>query len=249
MPQKVTSARKLLKLALRDFWKHRWQFLGLVAIVAVPLAILNNISGLAGDGSFSAYSSFATLIMNVALIWLIVQIKAGKRVKIRDAYYFGTSSLIRFLLIAVALTLMLIPFLVGATIYISGVTGATLNASTPEKVLLALLWFVFTLPTLWLIGRYILSLYVIVAEDTTPIGALRKSGGLIKGRVIKVLGRLFVLGIISIVALAIPALIVNSAQGVLIAIGITLLQLISTLFILPISNLYLYSLYQSLSGE
>ncbi|MFI5240744.1 MAG: hypothetical protein ACHQUB_03495 [Candidatus Saccharimonadia bacterium] len=250
MTKSVPSALSLAKNAGKIFWKNPLKLIGLVAIIAVPLAILGNIFGLGQDPQFSAYTSFLSLIMNVALIWMIVQLWQGEKPRIRDAYYRGTGSFVRFIILAVMLTLMLIPFLIGGLIYLSGISGATLIASTGEKIALGIVWFVFALPSILLIARYFLGVYVLIAEDETPIGAFRRSGKLVKGHTLRVLVRLLILAIVAILVLSLPALaVLSGTQSLSVNIGLTGLQLISTLVVLPFANLYLYGLYRKLADE
>lgn len=249
MATTVISARKLFKQSFQDFWKYRWKLMGLVLIIAAPLTLLNNLTpNSSADTSLTAYGTFLSLIMSVALIWLIIQIKNGKVPTVREAYYRGTASLVRLLLITAVLVLSLVPFILGGLIYVSGTTG-TLTAGTGEKLVLGLVWFVFALPSFWLIMRWLLAIYIVVGDDMTPLAALRRSASLVKGKLLKVTGRLVLLGLISILILTVPAiLILSGPTSLLITIGLILLQLISQLIILPITNLYMYGLYQDLAS-
>ena len=165
----------------------------------------------------------------------------------RAAYYEGTAPLVRFLLVALLLALMLIPFALGSLIYINGVTGATLAASTSEKLILGLVWLVFALPSLLMIARYVLAIFAVIEPGATPMGAIHKASALVKGKTFRVAGRLLVLGLVALFILVVPTIIATSAgSSVINTWGLVAVQLLSTLIILPVSNLYLYSLYDHL---
>jgi hypothetical protein len=243
-------ARKLFKHALIDFWRFKGSFVATTALVAAPLAILANL-GLSQDSTFSAYSSFASLIMNLALIWLVMALKSGQKPTMGQAYYKGTSTLVRFLLIVFSFFFMSIPFLLGALFYIQGVTGTTVAASGPEKMLLGVVWFILAIPSVLLLSKYLLSIFALVDKNLTPFAALSYSSRLVKGRTLRVLMRVVALAIISILIVAMMAMciILFSLKGALATVALTGVQLVSIVVLLPIINLYLYGLYQGLHRE
>ncbi len=264
MASTVISARKLIKTALADYWRYKSRLIGTVALIAIPLSVLT-IIGRVQDYNFpaysslhirdynsSAYSSFLSLIMNLALIWLVKELGSGRQPSLSQAYYRGTATIVRSLLLTVTFLLVLIPFFIGNLFYIQGVSGTTLAASGPEKLLLGLVWFVLSIPSIWLLSRYILSIYVLIERDLTPIGALRYAGKLVKGRTGKVLARLVALVFLVVIIGSLPALVIllTSLKGFSSAIALAILQLASILILLPITNLYLYGLYRALDhGE
>ena len=255
MAKSGLTNQKLARQASKQFWQYRGRLIGLTAIIAVPLAVLGNLVGLATanppDATFAAYSTFLSIIMNVALIWLIIQLLSRKSATVKEAYYNGTGSLVRFMLVAVVLSLALIPFLIGALIYASGVFGASVVATTPEKILLGALWILLATPTLWLLSRLFLAIYVVVGHGHTPIAALRLSNRLVKGQTGKVMLRLIGLVVASLAALSLPALLLSGVGAggnlsLLARFELLGVQLLSTVIVLPVANLYLYGMYQVL---
>lgn len=247
---KVMPARKLLTAAIKDFWRQKTKLVGVTALVALPLAVLSSIGGLDQDSTFRAYNSFLTIIMNVALIWMIVKLLNGKTPTIADAYYRGTVVLVRLFLLFVSYFFMAVPFLVGALFYIRGVSGTTIAASGAEKLLLGTVWVALAIPSFWLLSRYILASYALVEQDLNPMAALRASAVRVKKQIFRVGGRLLFLVVFMLMAVVVPLVAIAAIlRGGLPAAGQNVLQLLFVLVLLPIANLYLYKLFRALQYD
>ena len=237
----------LLRTTGRDL-RQNWRILvSVVAIVAVPIAILTTVAN--GDATVATYASIATLIMNLALIWAVVQAKAGKPIRLKQAYFEGTVSFVRFVLMAMVLALQFIPFTIGIIIYVLGTSGATVTVTGPEQLLLGLLAIILALPTVFWLTRYAFSPYALVEDDLEPIAALRRSKAVTAGNFWLVLRQLFVLMALLIIIVIIPSLITAVTGGVGGTWLVGVLQLLVTLILLPFLNLYLYNLYASLKTD
>src|SRR4051794_18248608 len=106
MKAKSKLPKKQLRLTFRD-WKKHFKILSIIcAVVAIPTAILNVAT--AGDSATQAYLSLATMIMNIVVIWAIIRLKSGHKVSVKEAYFEGSSSLVRFFLVASVLALQFI---------------------------------------------------------------------------------------------------------------------------------------------
>src|SRR5690242_12015209 len=69
----LPSAWTLFKATWRQFrqqWRRYFRILGLIAI---PVNLLSLINLFANDATTQSYVSFAAVVMNVALLWAIVQ--------------------------------------------------------------------------------------------------------------------------------------------------------------------------------
>lgn len=250
MATKVITSRKLIKSASKDLWLHKSKIIGGLSIIAVPLSLLGLIPGLDQDAVYGAISTVARIIMITGLIWMIAQIKNNKSWAIGDVYYWGISSIIRLFLVVLSFFAMLTPFLVGSVFYAKGLE-ATVTPSSPEKLLLGVIWAVVGLPSIWLLTRFLLAMYVVIDQDTTPVKALRRANQLVRGQTIRVLGRivaLFVYSVLVLTVFALVAKILGSSPSAVVIFD-ALLQLMSALVILPIANLYLFNLYQSLNSK
>jgi hypothetical protein len=234
----------LFTQTLQDLWGAKLTFLKVLLSVALPTGLITLLVG--EDSVVASYVSLATMFLNLALIWTVVEVKAGRPVTIKSAYYFGTAGIVRFLLTALIIALQLIPFTLGAAIYTNGVSGSTTSVTIPEKVLLGLVWLLLAWPSVYWVTRSIFSIYPIVEDLLPPVAALKASAARVKGRFFPVLGRLMVLLVVMVVVLAVPSFFLLGLEGVGRHWASFGLQLVSTVLFLPFSSLYLYNLYRAL---
>ncbi len=254
--QPTPKTLELLSGSLSDLWQMKGTLAAVLLIIALPVAVITLSLALSNpDDSNSispliSYTSLATLFMNVALVWSIIERKTGRNVNVALAYYKGTASAVRFMLVAVVMAFEFLPFLLGATIYKNGVTGGITSAGLAEHLLLALVWALFAWPSAFLLVRSAFALIIVAAGSSTPISAMRQSFKLVKGQSLAVFGRLCVLVLVMVLLLVVPSSVVISLSNkTLQAYGSLVLQLIATLVFLPYSSIYLYNLFLGLQNE
>jgi hypothetical protein len=250
---KLPSVWQLLARSIKEYGQDWKAYAFILIIVALPSNILslgagNPNSTQSTQSVISAYTTFASVIMSVSLIYSIVQRhKTGKVPGPREAYYDGSAALVRFALVSAALVLYLIPFFIGVLIY--GLGLEVLSASGvfgPEQLIFGGLALIFSIPSIFLITRYGLSTIVCVADGLRPVASLRASRMLTAGRFWVVLGRLAGLLVLAFVVAFVAFLVsyVNFAN-----IPVLLFQLLATLAALPIGYLYLFNLYSELKSS
>ncbi len=238
VPAKVPGPLSLLKSALTQL-KRAPKLLAVVAIVLIPTTLLT----LTGNTQLSAFATLASLLMNLALIWAIIELANNRSISIKDAYYKGTAALVQFVIVALLLVVMLVPLIFGLSLIGIGVLPP--GTLLPERILLGLLALLLVVPTVYWLVRYVFSLFIICETPVGPIAALRRSGQLVKGRFALVLGRLALVGAIMAIVGLIPliaVLLLHTDNHITIAI----IQTVSGLIGLPVLNLYLHQLYKSL---
>lgn len=244
-PTKLPGTWVLLRQSVRFLRQHFWRLVAVVAVVAVPTSLLDLAIGTEGETQLRAYFSLAALLMNLALLWTIIKLDQGESVGLSRAYYLGTASFVRFMLVALVLALQLLPFIIGTSIYAIGVAGAGGSVALVEKLLLAGLGLALTAPTLFWLTRYLFALFIIPTSPKSPIEALRTSRAAVKGRGFGVFRRLGLFGLLAVVVLALPSVgLILLAQGGGWLVG---LQLTTTLLFLPLTNIYLYKLFRALT--
>lgn len=239
----IPTFRNLFKTAWSTYVSNWLLLLGVAATVAVPSALLN---WLGGTQEVSIFSSLAALFMNLALIWTISNLEAKTRPGVKQAYYQGTAKFIVFFLVLASLAAMLLPFVWGTSLYTTGMSSLA-AISMVEKIFIALLSLLLSLPSLFWLNRYFLALFALQEEGSTPLLALRASKRLVKGRGWTVLRRnlAFMLGMILLLVLPTVVLLVSfeySGNQVF----LYMLQLITTLVFLPFSYVYWFGLYRAL---
>ncbi len=249
MSAKLPTARSLALAALRDFRRHFRAYLAVIAIVAVPVNLLLLLPTLADDPTITAYTSFAYLAMNLALIWSIVHVvDSGTRITLKRAYYDGTAPMIRFVLVSLLLALLSIPASIG--LYLIGMGSDPLAApSLGERVFVLLLAAIFALPTIFAFVRLMLAPYAVVARSLTPRSALADSWNATRGRFWRTFRYALAMLLLVFGIAAIPTIIYTLLLIVVPTPAfLGLFQLLLTMTVLPFIHLYLYRVYLALSA-
>ena len=246
--RKLPSAWKLFRGAARDYRAHWRPLVAITLIVTVPVALLSNYGiNPSSDTTLSAYLAFAQIAMNTALIYAIVQLLQGRKVTVKQAYYTGSGALVRLLLVAILLVLMALLIVLGVIILGYGVVVPGVALSGGEQFLLAVLAIIIAIPSVILLTRGFWALYVIFETDKGPLQAIRQSRKLTKGKVVITLGRLIALVLLLLLVMIVPIVLLQFLQNLTHwSIFLVILQVIASLVVLPLSNLYLYRYYQAL---
>ncbi|HSX14619.1 MAG TPA: hypothetical protein VLE72_01755 [Candidatus Saccharimonadales bacterium] len=245
---RLPSVWQLTKQSLSLERSHLKIFLGITALVAVPTNLINLAAG-TSDASISTYLSLASLLMNIALIWTVIQLEAGRQVTLRQAYYGGTANLVKFLLVSVALILELLPLALALVLYSVGVIGASPGTSLAERIIISALAITLAIPSIFWLNRGLFALYEVTSGSTRPIQALRTASQRVRGHSWAVLSRLLGLVIATLILALIPAapLVLIYAQTTNHAV-LALLQVLISLLVLPFAVIYINKLYRALAS-
>lgn len=208
------------------------------------VAIFSFLVGAAGNTSTDAgavYQSILLVIVSLAFIWALRQTHAGQKARVKDAFYKGMYPLIPFVLVLLVMTLQLIPFAAGTTLY-SLVAGSGLAVGLIEQAFWIVVFGLFGLLSLYMLSSSLFALYIVTLPDISPLQALRSARGLVQHRRWAVMRRVLLLPIVIVVIgalIMIPLIILVTplAEWVFFALG---------MFSLAVVHSYLYSLYREL---
>jgi hypothetical protein len=250
---KLTLVRpwRLVKSVLSDYRKNWWSYARIVLVVQVPIGLLS--LWLSTDPTLKAYASFATIVMNMALIYTIAQMtKGATRPSFKEAFYTGTKRLVPFLLASLMLVLALMPGLLGLALY-SNATISLDGSMVPagQQLIGGLLALILALPSFWLGTRWIFAPYAAMLDGLDPIQAVKTSRTYTLGYYWRILGRIVLLLVVIVLiatVIAIPSFLIGQATGFIVVI-LALFQIISTCVVLPLAHIYLLQLYRSLKPE
>jgi hypothetical protein len=245
---KITSAWDLLRASFREYRANWKPYMKIIAIVAIP-ANLISLMNLSGDTTAQSYISFASVVMNVALIWALVQHERANKVpKVAAAYYEGTGGLVSFMLVSFALVVIVLPAAIGSTFYGASSQAAGYAGSFgPEQIVLGLLALILSLPTLYWLVRCGLAPFITIREGLRPMAALKLSRRYTLGRFWPVAGR-FALLAVFILVLLVPIGLIYFLLSLL-NLGntpVVVFNILATLTVLPIANIYMMRLYRAL---
>ncbi len=247
----MPSIKNIIAQTFKDIWNSRRSLLSVILIVMVPVVLLSVFTS--NDQAIGAYGSFATLIMNMAVLSTVIRIKTtGQTVSVGQAYYEGTARLVAFIGVIVLLGLALVPFLIGGLFYLSGSTGSTVGLGTPELIILAAWWAIWSMPSIWLINRSIFALYFVLDSAYKPLAALRHSASLVRGHSWAVLGRLLVGTVVLFIAIVLPSLALSAlpdSASFGVKLGTAALQIVSSVVLVSFASIYGYNIVEALGGK
>lgn len=241
----------IIKSSIGDAWRFKRSLLPLVLLIIIPVVVLNLITN--NDQTLGSYGSFATLVMNVAVIYAVIKLKNGTaKISVADAYYRGTGRFVAFMCVVGLLALEMIPFIIGGLIYVSGSTGATVGLGPVEMLLLGGIWLIFALPTLRWLTRSVFALYLVQDATLGPIASVRASSALVRGKSWRVLGRILAGTVLMFMVLILPSLAVSTlpeTASLLSKIATSVLQVLSALILVPFASVYGYNILEALGGK
>lgn len=198
-------------------------------------------SGNTTNPTAGAYQLMLTLVISLALIWVLRHIYAGDKVRVRDGFYQGMAPLVRFVLVVFAIFIQLIPIAVGLLLY-SLVTSNNIASGSLEEVLWVLFLSVMSVISLYLLSSSIFAPYIVTLPNMTPMRALKSARQLVKYRRWAVMRKILFLPLaLALLAaiLVVPVILFATA-----AAGWVFFLL--TMLILPAIHSYMYALYRSL---
>ncbi|TAK89586.1 hypothetical protein EPO04_00555 [Patescibacteria group bacterium] len=248
MSQKFSSPLQLAKASWQQGRQHLKLLLGISAVVGIPSTLASTyLVDPTADSSISAYIAFAQLAMNAALIYAAIQLAKSKKVTIRQAYYQGSTLLVRLVLFSFLMLLYAIPLMLGLLMLSFGVFAPGSTLTSVESLIIGGVALLITIPGLVLLVKGMWGAFVIGEGKAGPIEALIQSHRLTKGKVRKSLARLLALAAILAVSVAIPAgLLVALAALTGIQALSALVQFLVVVTVVPYSTLYLYKMYVEL---
>lgn len=222
-------------------------FTGHFGFLLSGLSIFIAMVGSAGnttDQTAGAYQIMLALTASLAMIWALRQSLAGKRLRVRDAFYRGMYPLIPFLLVLLVVGAQLIPMILGSTLY-SVVINNGIAVYVVEKILWGLLFAGLALLTVYMLTSSLFALYIVTLPDMTPMKALRSARELVRYRRWTVLRKLLCLPII----LLLIALVIMLPVIILVPPLARWVFFVLTMFGLLAIHAYMYTLYRELLNE
>ena len=179
------------------------------------------------------------LIASLAFIWTLRKLQALKKIKLRDAYYQGTSTLIPVILVSMVLILTVLPAIAGSAIL---ATALQSGASGIETLIVSLISGLLLLLSLVLFVMLWPAFYIVSLPQTRPMQAIRAAAKVTKKHRFAILRKMIMLAILSFVLLFIILLPIALAVSVIVPeVAFVLLFIV-----FGFCHVYLYTLYRSL---
>lgn len=202
------------------------------------------------------YAYLVTLLTWLTTVWLLRNLLAGHKVKLRDALYNAGAPIVSTFLVSLLLIIQLIP----VSLAIIGYSAASLTGILNVGIEAMMFWIsailLVVLSLYWITSTFF-ALIIVTLPGMYPWKAIRTAGDLVIGHRIKVLLRLVWLAFITIIVWAIiiiPSILIDKwikglwpAINWLPIIPIELL-ILSALTIVWVSS-YIYLLYRKVVDD
>ena len=158
------------------------------------------------------YSGLIALLMWLTTVWLLRNVLANKRVKLRDGLYNASAPLLSTFLVALLLIVQLLPLAVALIAY-SAASSTGLLVGGVEAMLFWIAAALLTILSLYWITSTVIALVVVTLPGMYPFRAIKTAGDLVIGRRARILLRLLwmVLGaVVTWLVVMVPIIIIDS---------------------------------------
>lgn len=217
------------------------QFGELTAGLALFGFLITNSASNAASGLASAYQMVVLLLTGLAIIWSLRQVYAGKKIRLRDAFYSSMYPLVQQLLVILVIALQLLPATIGGFLMTTLVGGGIVQTDIEVYVVTAI-FFVLVSISAYLLCSSLFALYIVTLPDMTPLRALRSSRDIVRHRRGIVLRKLLFLPFAMMLTAAV--IMVPLALWVTpVAVGVFF---VLTVLAVLIFHSYMYALYREL---
>ncbi|MYB40459.1 hypothetical protein F4X86_04305 [Candidatus Saccharibacteria bacterium] len=196
-------------IAIRDEFSQRYGA-GFAGEVSTSLAMLSESVNALVNRLTQSFGWFVilNLFAGLSVLWLIRNLyrpDRGRKVKIREAVYFGPAQLVPFAALGLLLLLQLLPSLIvadfGAQLRENGVLQTNLEQAAAVAVILSFVALSFY----WLAGG-VFSLIIVSLPGAKPFDAWQTALHLVHRRRLPAAGRLFLFGAGATLAVCLLAL-------------------------------------------
>jgi hypothetical protein len=159
-----------------------------------------------GSGTLTAdqqvYLGLLLILAWLTTVWLLREVLAGKRPKLRDGLYSAGAPLVSTVLVFVVALIQLLPIGIVALIYAGLSSVGLLDGGFGLMLFSIFAALVATLTLYWMTSTFI-GMVVVTLPGMYPIRALRSAGDLVVGRRLRILYRIVWLGLAVLLSWAI----------------------------------------------
>ena len=202
------------------------------------------------------YAGLIALLTWLTTVWLLRNILANKKVKLRDGLYNASSPLLSTFIVALLLIVQLLPLALALLAYSAASATGLLDGGV-EAMLFWIVALLLTVLSLYWITSTVIALIVVTLPGMYPFKAIQTAGDLVIGRRVRILLRILWMvlwALVVWVVVMIPIIIVDSwvkglwaaVQGVPVIPVVTLA--LSSLTIVWLAG-YVYLLYRKVVAD
>jgi hypothetical protein len=163
------------------------------------------------------YAGIVILLTWLTTVWVLRNVLAGHKVKLRDGLYNAGAPIISTFLVSLVLIIQLLPLAVALIAY-SAAAASGLLAGGVEAMLFWIAAGLLAVLSLYLVTSTFIAMIVVTIPGMYPIRALKTAGDLVVGRRVRILLRLLWLAMGIVIAWAVvmvPIILLDTwAKGV-----------------------------------
>jgi hypothetical protein len=167
---------------------------GLLLLSAAVGGISSNLTSVQ-----QVYAGLLVLLVWLTTVWLLRNILAGHKVKLRDGLYNASAPLLSTFIVALVLLIQLIPVAIAALGYSAAQSTGLISAGGVEAMLFWIAAGLLVLLSLYWITSTFIALVVVTLPGMYPMEAIKTAGDLVIGRRMRILLRMLWLGLTIIV--------------------------------------------------
>lgn len=182
-----TTLTNTLKDTSGEALSGNWGALGQAGLLFVTIAS----TGVSGEGTEAQqiFSVFIFLLAWLSTIWLLRNLLAGHKVKLRDGLYNSGAPLFALICIAVFVAVQLIPIAVATIGYNAASTSGLIEAGGAGAMLFWIGAALLAVLSLYWITSSLFAMVIVTLPGMYPYTAIRTAGDMMVGRRIKILLR------------------------------------------------------------
>lgn len=171
------------------------------------LMLTISTTGLSGSLSESQqiYSGILILLVWLTTVWLLRNVLAGHRVRVRDGLYSAGAPIVSTLLVGLVLLVQLIPLGIAIIGYSAALSSGLLSGGFEAMLFWIAAALLILLSLYWVVSTFF-ALIIVTLPGTYPMRALRTAGDMVVGRRLRILLRLLWLGLTIVAGWAIVML-------------------------------------------
>ena len=199
---------QVLKDTGGDIFKGNLGKLGQSTLLLVS-SIMSGTTSPFGSGQSQIASAFVGIMFWLVIVWIMRNIVAGKKVRLRDGLYNSGSPLISTMVVAVVMFLQLIPVILVIVGYAAAMQTGLIAGGGVEAMLFWVAASLLLLLSIYWISSSLIALVVVTLPGMYPFEALKIAGDLVVGRRIRIILRLAWAGLCAFVFSALILIILT----------------------------------------
>jgi hypothetical protein len=181
-----TTLTDTLKQSSGDFFKGDWGQFGQAGILF--LSIITGSASQTLTEAQQVYASIIILLTWLSTVWLLRNLMAGKKVKLRDSLYNSSSPIVSTFLVALLIIVQLLPLAVALIGYSAASATGLLNGGI-EAMLFWIVASLLAILSLYWMTSTLIALVVVTLPGMYPFRAIQTAGDLVVGRRVRILLR------------------------------------------------------------